>query len=88
MGYHVGFDIHAPIRMNYHYFGDPLTFYLMPSSGHDFNLYNMLVHDQIFAKLMTIPSTSLTLCLVLFSNLVKTKMMNIINVKPLKTDVH
>ena len=73
-------DIHAPLRMNCNYFGDPLTFLPAPSSGHQFNLYNMLVHDQVFAKLMAFKSASVILCLVLISKLVKTKMIDIINV--------
>ena len=52
-----------------------------------FYLYNMLVHDQILTKLMAFPSASVILCLVLISKLLRTKMMNIINVKPLNTDV-
>ena len=57
-----GSVIHAPLGMNCKYFDDPLTFLLAPSSGHHFNLYNMLVHDQIFAKLMKFPSASVILC--------------------------
>ena len=56
-----GSDIHAPLRMNYKYFDDPLTFLLVPSPGHRFYLYNMSVHDQIFRKIMAFPSASVIL---------------------------
>ena len=58
-----GSDIHAPLRMNCKYFGDPLTFLLAPSSGHHFNLYNMLVHEQIFAKQMAFTPASVIFCI-------------------------
>ena len=57
-----GSDIPAPLRMNCHYFGDTLTFLLAPSPGHHFIPYNMLVHDQIFAKVMAFPSASVIIC--------------------------
>ncbi len=59
-------DIHSPLWLNPHDFGDCLTFHLAPSSGQICNLFNTLVFDQIPAKLMTLPSASAVL-LVLIS---------------------
>ncbi len=41
-----GKHMHAPLRMNCHDFGDPLTFLLAPSSGQIFHLSNTLVYNQ------------------------------------------
>lgn len=44
--------------------GDPLTFYLAPSSGENFNLSRTLIYEQIPAKLMSVQiKHSCTLCL-------------------------
>ncbi len=53
-------DIHVPIHCNY--FGNSLTFHLVPPSGQNFCLSSALVCDQILAKQMTFPSTSALLC--------------------------
>ncbi len=40
-------DTDIPLRMNYNDFGDPLTSYLVPSLGQNFNVFSTLVYDQI-----------------------------------------
>lgn len=68
IGLKFGLDLYAPFTINCNNFGDHLPFLLAASSGH-FNLY-MLVFDQIFAHIMAFPSASVTVCLVLISELV------------------
>ncbi len=51
-------DSHVPLRMNYHNFGGPITFHLVPSSCKKFNLLKTLVCYQTPAKVMKSPSAS------------------------------
>ncbi len=71
-------NIHDPQMINLNDFDDPLTFpvaspagqschFPWPLSGKSVNLSKTLVLDQIHAKLMTFPSSSTVLCLVLIS---------------------
>lgn len=53
-----GTDIHVSHRMNCDNFDDPLTFYLAPPAGQNFNLHKTLDYDQIPEKLMTLPAAS------------------------------
>ncbi len=55
-------DVHVPLRMKCNDFGDPLTFYLAPSSGQHVHVSNTLVYDQIPTELQTFPSASVGLC--------------------------
>lgn len=60
--------VHIPLRRNCNNVGDPLNFHLIPTSGPHFNLPNILVYDQIPAKLPNI-SLSCALYLVVISNI-------------------
>lgn len=48
----------CPFSLNCNICSVPLTIYLVPSSGHHFNLSSSLINDQTPAKLVTVPSTS------------------------------
>lgn len=63
-----GIPVHVPLRMACNSVGALLTFHLAPQPVPKFNLYNILVYDQVPVKLIPI-GLSCTLCFVLISYL-------------------